>query len=112
MLKLPIPPTIRRTPRLQFSRIFKSGGIMKRLFSAAALLCFATSLIVAKPAKTPSLPPGDIFFTMKGQPFALERTFPGIMAAFMFTDDQRMALNEEYQETVADPQLREKGASL
>jgi len=84
---------------------------MKRI-CLASVLAFSICLIAAKPAKTPSLPPGDIFFTMKGQPFALERTFPGIMAAFMFTDDQRMALNEEYQETVADPQLREKGASL
>jgi hypothetical protein len=84
---------------------------MKRIYSLGlSALCLL--LIAAKPAKAPSLPSGDIFFTVKGQPYALEKTFPGIVAAFMFTEDQKIALNEEYQETVADPQLREKGASL
>jgi hypothetical protein len=73
------------------------------------LICLAS---LAAKTKSPGLPQGDTFFTMKGQPYALERTFPGIVAAFMFSEDQKMALNEEYQETVADPQLREKGASL
>jgi hypothetical protein len=73
------------------------------------LICF--TLIAAKP-KSPGLPPGDMFFTMKGQPYALERTFPGIVAAFMFSDDQKVALNEAYNETVGAPDIREQGASL
>ena len=47
----------------------------------ACVICLC--VIAAKPAKAPSLPPGDIFFTMKDRPFALERMFPGITAAFM-----------------------------
>lgn len=84
---------------------------MKR-FCSAALLCVSICLIAAKPGKAPSLPPGDIFFTIKGQPAPLERTFPGITAAFMFTDDQKAALNDAYQQTVGAPEVREQGASL
>ncbi|HEV8292903.1 MAG TPA: hypothetical protein VGP94_13305 [Tepidisphaeraceae bacterium] len=80
------------------------------LLPIVAMLCAA--LLAAKPAKAPSLPPGDIFFTMKGQPYALERTFPGITAAFMFTEEQKSALNEIYQETVGAPDIRDQGASL
>ena len=75
-----------------------------------AILC--GWIVAAKPAKAPSLPPGDIFFTMKGQPFALERTFPGITAAFMFTQEQKTALNDAYHQTVASPQIRAKGSSI
>jgi len=53
-----------------------------------------------------------MFFTMKGQPYALERTFPGITAAFMFTEDQKRDLNDAYYETVGAPDIREQGASL
>src|SRR5213083_2799194 len=82
-----------------------------------SVLCIAVSIvctlmIAAKAAKAPSLPPGDMFFTMKGQPNALERTFPGITAAFLFTEDQKTALNEAYQQTVGSPEVRAKGASL
>ena len=83
---------------------------MRRIISLGiCLICLAS---LAAKGKSSGLPPGDTFFTMKGRPYALERTFPGIVAAFMFTEDQKIALNEEYQETVADPQLREKGAAL
>ena len=74
------------------------------------VLCMCA--IAAKPAKAPSLPPGDIFFTAKGQPFALERQFPGITAAFLFSDEQKAALNEAYQQTVGSPEVRARGASL
>src|SRR5436190_23867911 len=76
----------------------------------ACVICLC--VIAAKPAKAPSLPPGDIFFTMKDRPFALERMFPGITAAFMFTDDQKSALNEAYQQAVGSPEVRAKGSSL
>ena len=49
---------------------------------------------------------------MKGQPFALERTFPGITAAFMFTQEQKTALNDAYHQTVASPQIRAQGSSI
>jgi len=75
-----------------------------------SLLC--TLMIAAKGPKAPSLPPGDIFFTLKDRPAALERMFPGIVAAFMFTEDQKAALNEAYQQTVGSPEMRANGASL
>jgi hypothetical protein len=84
---------------------------MDRILSVA-LSVFCLWSIAAKPAKAPSLPSGDIFFTMKGRPYALEQTFPGIVAAFMFTDDQKAALNDAYEQTVADPEVRARGASL
>src|SRR2546421_11843304 len=87
------------------------GGSMKSI-NCIAVSIVCTLLIAAKPAKAPSLPPSDIFFTMKGQPFALERSFPGITAAFIFTEDQKTALNEAYQQTVASPEIRTKGSSL
>src|SRR5436190_10235598 len=74
------------------------------------VVCIFTSL--AAKTKSPSLPPGDMFFTMKGQPAALERIFPGVTAALMLSDDQKNALNEAYHETVAAPVLREKGLAL
>src|SRR5882672_426293 len=82
----------------------------RRVTISLGVICVA--LVAAKAAKAPSLPPGDMFFTMKGQPYALERTFPGVCAALMLTDDQKNALNEAYHQTVASPQLREKGAAL
>jgi|SRR6185503_8760814 len=82
-----------------------------RNIKRVAFCIFCLGLLAAKP-KTPSLPPGDMFFTMKGQPYALERTFPGITAAFMFTEDQKRDLNDAYYETVGAPDIREQGASL
>ena len=82
-----------------------------RNIKRVAFCIFCLGLLAAKP-KTPGLPPGDMFFTMKGQPYALERTFPGITAAFMFTEDQKRDLNDAYYETVGAPDIREQGASL
>ena len=76
-----------------------------------AICLFSIALLAAK-AKTPGLPPGDMFFTMKGQPYALERTFPGIVAAFMFSEAQKADLNDAYYETVGSPDVREQGVSL
>lgn len=75
-------------------------------------LCLVCVALLAAKGKTPGLPPGDMFFTAKGRPYALERTFPGIVAAFMFTEDQKSALNDAYYETVGAPDIREQGASL
>src|SRR2546422_2351578 len=82
----------------------------RRISIVLAALCVA--LVAAKAAKAPSLPPGEMFFTMKGQPFALERMFPAITAAFMFSDEQKTALHEAYGQTVGSAAIRAKGASL
>jgi hypothetical protein len=95
--------------RADGGRYLKQEELM--LHRTLAIVCILMTL-GAKAAKAPGLPPGDMFFTMKGQPFALERTFPGVVAALMLSDDQKKALNEVYQQTVASPQLREKGAAL
>ena len=79
---------------------------------ARVLVCLFCAGLFAAKGKAPGLPPGDMFFTMKGQPYALERTFPGIVAAFMFTEDQKTDLNDSYYQTVGDPVIREQGASL
>jgi len=84
---------------------------MKISCTGISLLC-ALMIAAAKPAKAPSLPPGDMFFTMKDRPFALERMFPGITAAFMFSEEQKTALNEVYQQTVGSPEVRAKASSL
>src|SRR5437763_1562524 len=75
-------------------------------------LCVICSALLAAKGKTPSLPPGDMFFTMKGTPYALERTFPGIVAAFMFSEDQKIDLNDAYFQTVGAPDIRAQGTSL
>ena len=80
--------------------------------STRIAICLISIALLAAKGKTPGLPPGDMFFTMKGQPYALERTFPGITAAFMFTDDQKRDLNDAYYETVGAPDIREQGAAL
>src|SRR5438046_1289940 len=82
----------------------------RRISIALALICVA--LVAAKAGKAPSLPPGEMFFTMKGQPYALERMFPGVCGALMLSDDQKSALNDAYHQTVASPELRAKGAGL
>ncbi len=85
---------------------------MNPRLSLPILAMLAISVLAAKPAKAPSLPPGEMFFTMKGQPFALERMFPGITAAFTFSDEQKTALHEAYGQTVGSGAIRAKGASL
>lgn len=53
---------------------------------------------------------GDLFFTSKGsQPMALEKTYPGIMAALMLTDEQKDAIARAQQETVLHPDVRAAG---
>jgi hypothetical protein len=83
-----------------------------RIYCVGVSLLCALMIAAAKAPKASSLPPGDIFFTMKERPVALERMFPGIVAAFMFSEEQKTALNEAYQQTVGSPEVRAKGSSL
>jgi Spy/CpxP family protein refolding chaperone len=67
----------------------------------------------AQKDKSPSLPPGELFFTGKGdQPFALERTFPGITGALLLTDEQKQKLNAVKDELMGSDAVREAGVIL
>ncbi len=90
---------------------------ISRLTVALVVTCFfSLGAIAARPAKMPKkMPasvPSELFFTMKGQPYPMERTFPGITAALMLSEEQKAALSEAAQETVANPELRQKRAAL
>src|SRR5438876_10314587 len=63
----------------------------------------------AQKQKKPTLPPGDLFFTMKGQPFALERIFPGIQGTLLLTDDQKQKLGNTLEETLWSEAARSGG---
>lgn len=74
---------------------------------------FCTPLMAfAQKEKKPALPSGDLFFTMKGQPFALENTFPGINGAILFTDDQKLKLQEARANTVGSDAVKDAGKLL
>jgi Spy/CpxP family protein refolding chaperone len=66
----------------------------------------------AQKEKKPSLPPGDLFFYMKGQPFALETIFPGINGTIMLTDDQKLKLQEARENTVGSDAVKDAGKLL
>jgi hypothetical protein len=89
--------------------------IRSRIPVVALVLAITLALAPAARAqkKGPGEIPGDVFFTIKGQqPFALERLHPGITAALMLTDQQKIALHEALEQTVRDPQLRAAGQAL
>lgn len=67
---------------------------------------------VEKSPKKPGLPSGDLFFTMKGRPFALEQTFPGVTAVLLLTDEQKAKLSAARQATVENAELRKAAAVL
>jgi hypothetical protein len=89
---------------------------MIRFNVSIVALALALSLIAAPAAHAKDKPvgdiPGDLFFIIKGQPFALERLHPGITAALMLTDQQKTALNEALDQTVRSPEVRAAGAAL
>ena len=78
----------------------------------AGLLTFPFAAWAQK-EKSPSLPPGDMFFTGKGdQPVALERTFPGIAGAMMLTDEQKQKLHSVKEEIMGRAAVREAAQTL
>ncbi|MEI7731277.1 MAG: hypothetical protein WCO56_17005 [Verrucomicrobiota bacterium] len=63
--------------------------------------------------KPPGLPGSELFFTMKGKmPFALDRWYPGIVAALLLTDDQKLDLQKARQEIADNSDLRATGQKL
>ncbi len=77
------------------------------LIVLAASLVLFTSVAYAQDHKPAPLPPGDLFFTAKGKhPMALERYHPGLVAALLLTDEQKLALAEASRKTIMDEDLR------
>ena len=74
--------------------------------------CLAAVGAQAQKAKTPSEVPGDLFFTRKGQPFAMERVVPGIQGALLLTDEQKLKLNDALQLTIRNDAVRSAGRLL
>lgn len=77
------------------------------LFATVAGLCNQTLTAADKKGAAP-MPSGDMLgFTRKGQPVAIEQMFPGILAALMFTDEQKQKLQEARRETIGSDALVE-----
>src|SRR5688500_14998213 len=68
--------------------------------------------IAAEPLQSPPQPPATPFFNTTGEPFELEKPFPGITAALMLSDEQMAALREAHRQTVRKRQLRQKISAL
>jgi hypothetical protein len=81
---------------------------IRTLFIAA--LCFAS--IAARPDKAPPLRPPPPFFKTTGEPFDLEKPFPGITAALLLSNQQKTALIQAHQQTVRNPDLRNKMSAI
>ncbi len=77
------------------------------LLSIVAVFCLAAVPTTAQELKPPPLPPGELFFTIKGkQPMGLERIHPGLIAALRFTDEQKLALAEARRTTLQNEDLQ------
>lgn len=77
-----------------------------------AALFFVPGAAQAQKEKKPTLPPGDLFFTMKGRPFALERVVPGIQGALLLSDEQKQALFKALEETTWSEAVRSAGRTI
>ncbi|HEV8604169.1 MAG TPA: hypothetical protein VGQ99_02310 [Tepidisphaeraceae bacterium] len=88
----------------------RSTAIINYTFILLAALCLPS--IAAKPPKPLPLQPPIPFFKTTGEPFELEKPFPGITAALMLTDQQKTALSQAHQQTVRNPDLRNKISAL
>ncbi len=75
-------------------------------------VCLSAAPAQAQKVKKPALPPGDLFFTMKGQPFALERLAPGIVGALLLTDEQKLELTGALEQTIWSDDVRTAGRTL
>ncbi len=87
----------------------KSNGIWRIIF---AVVCLAAVAAEGQKSKKAALPPGDLFFTLKGRPFALERIVPGIQAALLFTDEQKLKLTEALEYTIWSERVKSAGMTL
>jgi hypothetical protein len=82
---------------------------MLRLFTVLVAASLALPSLAQEKEKKIGELPGGLFFTVKGGPFPLDKVYPGITAALRLTDDQKHALIEAQQQTMASPALREAG---
>jgi Spy/CpxP family protein refolding chaperone len=80
--------------------------------AVGAALFLGLSPAQAQKEKQPGLPPGDLFFVMKGQPFALERVFPGVQGALLLTDAQKQRLFKALEETTWSETIRSAGRTF
>lgn len=85
------------------------GNVRIVAFVVGMLVALSGSgVAVAQKTGGAPLPSGDMLgFTQKGRPVAIEQTFPGIIAAFMFTDEQKQKLQEARRETIGTDTLVE-----
>ncbi|MFN4258149.1 MAG: hypothetical protein ACK4RK_02555 [Gemmataceae bacterium] len=82
------------------------------LIALVTPLFLAAGPALAQKEKKLTLPPGDLFFVMKGRPVALERVAPGIQGALLLTDDQKQKLLEALEETRWSEAVRSAGQTL
>ena len=82
-----------------------------RILFVAALCLFSVPAHTQK-TKKPALPPGDLFFSLKGRPFALESVVPGIQGALLLTDEQKLKLGEALESTIWSQEVRSAGKAL
>jgi Spy/CpxP family protein refolding chaperone len=85
--------------------------LTSRMIIAVATVAICLVCIAAKPLK-PASPPATPFFKTTGEPFELEKPFPGVTAALMLSDEQKSALSQAHQETVRNPKIRNKISAL
>ena len=85
---------------------------MQVIARAMVIAVVGVASIAAKPAKPAPPRPAPAFFKSTGEPFELEKPFPGITAALMLTDQQKAALSEAHRQTVRQPELRNKITAL
>lgn len=82
------------------------------LTAFVAALLLVPGAAQAQKQKKLSLPPGDLFFTMKGRPFALERVVPGIQGALLLSDEQKQELLKALEETTWSEEVRSAGRTI
>lgn len=79
----------------------------KGILLVGLVILVSPAIALAQKDKAPAgLPSGDLFFTMKGQPFALERTFPGITGALLLTEAQRERIQRARAEILQSEEVR------
>ena len=84
----------------------------KLWMTLTAAACLSAAGAQAQKSKSPSQPPGNLFFSLKGQPFALERLIPGIQAALLLTEDQKRKLTEALEGTIWSEPVKSAGRKL